>query len=391
MNKVIIINLNGNAYQLEENGYEALRAYLDNADRRLGSNPDREEIVADIEQSIADKFRGVLGASKTVVSSKEVQRVIEEMGPVQDASAPEDAGASAGPASAEGVGQPAAPGGALPPKRLYKIRDGAMIGGVCTGLAAYLNIDVTIVRILFALLGFFYGAGILAYFLMMIILPPANTAAERSAAYGAPSTAQEFIRRAKEGYYGGIKTFGDRQAYREWKRKFKQDMRGWKRDFHREMHDNAHEWRRNWHHYWGRHGRPSAGSWFALPFISLLCLVIMLLGFACVISLITTGAVLGITLPAGVPLWVGIIVVILAFQILTWPLKAIRHAYYFSGGPGYGTPFGHLWHSSVWLVILGLGVWYANRHVPEVHHALQQVRPELHRAVDAVRRWWDGP
>ena len=139
MNKVIIINLNGNAYQLEENGYEALRAYLDAAGRRLASNPDREEIVADIEQAIADKFRGVLGASKTVVSTKEVERVIEEMGPVQDASAPEDSGAAAGPAPAAGGGQPSAGAGAATPKRLYKIREGAMIGGVCTGLAAYLN------------------------------------------------------------------------------------------------------------------------------------------------------------------------------------------------------------------------------------------------------------
>ena len=385
MNKVIIINLNGNAYQLEEDGYEALRAYLDSAGRRLASNPDREEIVADIEQAIADKFRSVLGASKTVVATKEVERVIEEMGPVQDASAPEDAGAGAGPASAATPGQPAGGGGPAP-KRLFKIREGAMVGGVCTGLAAYLNIDVTIVRILFALLVFFYGAGILAYLLMMIILPPANTSAEKSAAYGAPSTAEEFIRRAKEGYYGGLRTFGDKQAHREWKRKLKQDMRAWKRDFQRQMHDNAHEWQRNWHNYWGRHWHPPAGSWFALPFLSLLCLVIMLLGLACVISLVTSGAVLGIALPAGVPLWVGIIIVILAFQILTWPLKAIRHAYYYPG-----SPLGHLWHSSVWLVVLVLGLWYANRHVPEVHRALEQLRPELHRAVDAVRRWWDGP
>jgi len=42
MNRVIPINLNGNAYQLEESGYEALRAYLDHAARRLESNPDKD-------------------------------------------------------------------------------------------------------------------------------------------------------------------------------------------------------------------------------------------------------------------------------------------------------------------------------------------------------------
>ncbi len=41
MQKVITINLNGNAYQLDETGYDALRAYLDHADAQLGANPDK--------------------------------------------------------------------------------------------------------------------------------------------------------------------------------------------------------------------------------------------------------------------------------------------------------------------------------------------------------------
>ena len=62
MNKVITINLNGNAYQLEEDGFEALRTYLESAARRLEGNPDKAEIIADIEQSIGDKFRAVFKA-----------------------------------------------------------------------------------------------------------------------------------------------------------------------------------------------------------------------------------------------------------------------------------------------------------------------------------------
>ena len=83
MNKVITINLNGVAYQLEEGGYDALRAYLDHAARRLEGNPDKDEIITDIEQAIADKFRALLGAHKTVVNTKEVTGVIAEMGPVE--------------------------------------------------------------------------------------------------------------------------------------------------------------------------------------------------------------------------------------------------------------------------------------------------------------------
>ena len=42
MNKVITINLGGNAYQLEEGGFDALRAYLETAAARLKDNPDRD-------------------------------------------------------------------------------------------------------------------------------------------------------------------------------------------------------------------------------------------------------------------------------------------------------------------------------------------------------------
>ena len=61
MNKVITINLGGTAYQLEEGGYDALRAYLETATARLQGNPDRDEILSDIEQAIAEKFRALLG------------------------------------------------------------------------------------------------------------------------------------------------------------------------------------------------------------------------------------------------------------------------------------------------------------------------------------------
>src|ERR1700722_7809652 len=113
MNKVIAINLNGNAYQLEENGYEALRDYLDTATRRLEGNPDREEILADIEQAIADKFRTVLAAHKNVVATGEVEKVISEMGPVEDGSFHSDEPAADAPGDrTSGDDRPS------PPKRL---------------------------------------------------------------------------------------------------------------------------------------------------------------------------------------------------------------------------------------------------------------------------------
>ncbi|HAX52340.1 PspC domain-containing protein [Muricomes intestini] len=59
----------------------------------------------------------------------------------------------------------------MEPKKLYRSRTDRMICGVCGGIAEYFNIDATIVRLLFVLLGLTGGSGILAYFIAAIIIP----------------------------------------------------------------------------------------------------------------------------------------------------------------------------------------------------------------------------
>src|SRR5271156_1562409 len=92
MNTVIIINLNGNAFHLEEPGFASLRAYLERAQSQLKDNPDKAEIMADLEQAIADKCAHFLQPHKNVLSATEIDEVIKEMGPVQtDGAAQADA------------------------------------------------------------------------------------------------------------------------------------------------------------------------------------------------------------------------------------------------------------------------------------------------------------
>src|SRR3977135_571283 len=82
MNTVIIINLNGNAFHLEEPGFQSLRTYLERAQAQLKDNPDRVEIMADLEQAIADKCAHFLRPHKNVLTSAEIDEVLKEMGPV---------------------------------------------------------------------------------------------------------------------------------------------------------------------------------------------------------------------------------------------------------------------------------------------------------------------
>ncbi len=255
MNKVITINLGGNAYQLEEGGYDILRAYVETAAAQLQGNPDRDEILSDIEGAIGEKFRALLASHKTVVETKEVGAVLTEMGPIEaDAGKATDpgassAGASSGASGPKTAGEERAAGHGGPPRRLYRIHEGAMIAGVCNGIAAHMNVDPTLVRLAFVLLTIFWGTGLLVYVVMAIVVPEANSPEEKAAASGIPSTAQEFIRRAKEGYYEAMKGFPDRKARREWKRRFKREMRA-----------NADQWRYNWHSYWAEHA-PFIPGW----------------------------------------------------------------------------------------------------------------------------------
>jgi phage shock protein PspC (stress-responsive transcriptional regulator) len=173
MNKVIIVNLNGIAYQLEEPGYNRLRRYMDRAEARLGGNPDRAEILRDMEQAIGEKFAARLGAHKTVISSEEVDTVLKEVGMVD----PGESGAESESSRSEDF----KPGR----KRLYRIMEGQKIAGVCTGLAAYADVNVSLVRWIFALLAIgTSGVFGLVYIAMIFLVPFAYTPEQRAEAHG---------------------------------------------------------------------------------------------------------------------------------------------------------------------------------------------------------------
>jgi len=56
-------------------------------------------------------------------------------------------------------------------KRLYRLRDGRVVAGVCAGLAAYFGVDPTLVRLAFALVTVFGGLGVLIYLCAWVVIP----------------------------------------------------------------------------------------------------------------------------------------------------------------------------------------------------------------------------
>jgi phage shock protein PspC (stress-responsive transcriptional regulator) len=203
MQKVMItVNLNGNTHVVDEGGYERLRTYLDRAAASLASNPDRDEIVTDLERSIAEKFLRYVGHGKSVVTEKEVESVLREIGPVHGEHA-----AATGDTSEKTDSPPTGS-----PRRLHQIREGAMVSGVCNGIGAYFGIDPTFVRVAFVLLALFHGVGIALYVLLMVIVPYAKTSEQLAAAqggsHGIPYRVQRFVEKWKAKVFSKAKPAG---------------------------------------------------------------------------------------------------------------------------------------------------------------------------------------
>ncbi len=346
MQRVISINLNGNAYQLDEGGYEALHAYLMEAERALADNPDRHEIVADLEQAIAEKCHKFLAPHKSVVTAAEIARIVDEMGPIE--SPPAGTG-SIGGAAAE---KPRSTAKAAP-RRLYRIGAGAMFAGVCNGLAAYFGVDVTVVRIGFAVAAVLTkGVGALVYVVMMFVIPEANTPEERAAATGVPFNAKEVLARAKTQY-----AEGSRHLRKQW-----QEQRYWRRY--------------GWSPVASRYA-PASPLLAVLPLFALVHLALFVTMAAMMISLVNTGGVLNWRLPENVPLWAAVLILLVGYQIAVSPIRAVHQWSWQPQAPPQARWFA-FWHAVVWIVGLAGVLWLASNHVPEIQQFVQQL-PQLAR------------
>jgi phage shock protein PspC (stress-responsive transcriptional regulator) len=378
MQKVITVNLNGAAYQLEESAYGALVAYLDRASATLADNPDRAEIMADLEQAIADKCQRHLGAHKNVIASAEIDEVLKEMGPVDP---PAGEAADAGDASSNSRDD--AHAGAAP-KRLYQIREGAMFSGVCTGLAAYFNIDVTIVRIVFVILAIAtQGIWVLVYLILMFVIPHADTSEERAAAHGLPFNARELIDRARqnlrEGQTWGRRHWQQSRARHEARRARARERRRWRQA----ERDRQYQW-------WTPPPRPPmgyaahVGLGLLMPLFVLVSVVGLLALAFVVVSLVNTHAVLGWTLPPDIPVWAALLGAFVLYLMVMAPFHAARHA----ARQTYG--WYAAWDGLLWLAVIGVMIWIASTHGPEIRDVLRRFFQNLPDVWHGLQRSTDS-
>lgn len=184
MNKVININLGGQAYTVDDIAYDHLESYLRSVRQSFRHLEGCDEILADIESRMSELLATQLG-SRRIVTTGDINAIIGIMGrPDQfDPEAErENAGSATGKKSGDFTFRPG--------KKLYRDPENKIIGGVCSGLSAYFGIaDPVWVRLAFVLL-LTAGVGGMLYLILLVIVPKAETAADRLAMHGEPVNIQ---------------------------------------------------------------------------------------------------------------------------------------------------------------------------------------------------------
>ena len=178
MKKVVNAAVGGKSFIINEDAYARLDSYLTIFKSRLGEDSPGE-VMSDLEARIAELFSAETGSSQRVVDLQLVNKVISQLGmpdggPMPGAEAPE--------------------GEQKVQRKLYRDTDDQRIAGVCSGLAAYFDIDVVLVRILMLVALLAGSAGFWLYVILWIAVPKALTAAQKCELRGLAPTAENLAK-----------------------------------------------------------------------------------------------------------------------------------------------------------------------------------------------------
>lgn len=194
MNKTIIININGIIFHIEEDAYEVLQTYMTAVKKHFGYSTDSNEIVGDIENRIAEMFSERINAQKAVITMQDVSEVTAQMGNISDF---EDFN--------ENAEDPLYQDQLYTENRgLFRDPDDKVIGGVCSGLGHYFDLEAKWFRLIFVLMFLLGGSGFVVYIVLWILVPMARTRADKMSMRGEAPNLQNFKRKFDE-EMGGIR------------------------------------------------------------------------------------------------------------------------------------------------------------------------------------------
>ena len=216
MKKVQDASVGGRNFYFDQDAYERMEQYLKHFEERLQKSPssilyEKDEVMSELESRIAELLTKEVGTGNRTVSIELVQRITEQLGMPDGVKEPADKTEGSSSAGSQEAGkqtegqqgqEPGQGSGAsdkqnapVPPrKKMYRDIDEKAIGGVCSGLAAYFDIDVVLIRLIAVAALILGTAGFWIYIILMIVIPKAETPVQKSEMYGLPMTAENLAR-----------------------------------------------------------------------------------------------------------------------------------------------------------------------------------------------------
>lgn len=213
MKKTIPISIAQTLFYVEEPAYQKLEDYLREVKKYFSTYDDSAEIIQDIESRIREQFLQFCQEDKTerIITEEHIGRLTKTMG------WPEEFGEFEKERPEPSAQEKKEKG----PKRLYRDKDNAIIGGVASGIAVYFGIDPLIVRVAFFLSIFLNGIGILGYIFLWFAVPRAETATQKLEMHGGTVTLEEIRKIVDE----KISEIGGREKVKTGIRNFFEELR----------------------------------------------------------------------------------------------------------------------------------------------------------------------
>ena len=191
MNKTVNINLAGIFFHIDEDAYLKLSRYLEAIKRSFTDSQGQSEIISDIEARIAELFSERIQNEKQVVGIRLVDEVIAIMGQPEDYLVDDEI--------FEDEPKQQYRQRSTSSRRLYRDTDNSYIGGVAAGLGHYFGIDALWIRLIWVILFFSAGTGVLLYILLWALIPEAKTTAEKITMTGDPVNISNIEKKIKDG------------------------------------------------------------------------------------------------------------------------------------------------------------------------------------------------
>jgi len=208
MKKTLTVNLGGTVFHIDEDAYHLLDKYLANLRMHFRKEVGADEIVKDMELRISELLTEKINAGIQVISIDYVEEVIKRMGKPEELS---EEGSREEEKSAGEARQESYANKEEAHRRFYRNPDDKVLGGLASGLAAYMGWDPTLIRLLMIVLVFF-GVGVIIpiYIVCWIVVPEASTAAEKLSMRGEKVTVENIGKTVTDGFEkvaGGVNDY----------------------------------------------------------------------------------------------------------------------------------------------------------------------------------------